>query len=246
MKRLFPPKKKNPTLESMKALSAQIMAISEARASYARGLRSFGERLNQLVSSVVPAESDKFKTLSELYIEAASVSEELAASENRTSEDVRDLVERFSVVTRCNNEYQKQDDTYDDKSNAMIDAMATEIAEQKKPTYEKVRFKVEEKVASAKTAKKLALMSLKEKLAKVIEEKEKYNKFKVRRLQHAWTTFANDHARLYAKEQNVMERIVQFLNNGELPTGIVAEAVALAAAVPDDPIPVEEAAPADE
>ena len=232
MKHLFPEKKKNPTLESIKALSRKIMSISESRLSYARNLRRFAERLNQLITSVVPSEADKFKTLAGFYIEAASVNEELAASENRTSEDIRDLLERFAVVTRTNDAYQKQTDVMQDKSHALIDAMATEIAEQKKPTYEKVRYKIEEKVGSAKAAKNASVMELKESIRHLISEKEKYNKFKVRRLEHAWTTYADDHARLYAKEQEVMENIVQFLSNESLPTEVLSEAVQIAESAP--------------
>ena len=225
MHRILPKKKPNPVLDSMIALSETFISTADARQAYATSTAKFATALVNMMARLSPDLSEQINTLAGLYTRVSKINENIVNSERRSGEDMRDLVERFAVVTRLNQEYQKHQELYKERSDALIEAMADNIVELKKVSFDTVtRERIAARVVKARQDKKNEHDLLKQTLAALIDAKERYNAFKRNRIRHAWIGWAADHARLVAEEKTVLEQIVEFLNSNSLTPEIAEQA----------------------
>lgn len=233
MHRILPKKKPNPVLDSMTALSNKFITTADARDLYATSTAKFATALVNMIDHLSPNLNEQFNTLATLYRRVSQINTSLAQSERRSGEDMRDLVERFAVVTRINREYQKHQELYKEKCNDLIEAMANNIVEHKKVSFDVVtRERIADKVVKARRDKKNEHEILKQTLAELIDAKERYNAFKVNRMRHAWVGWAADHAKLIAEEKAVLGEIVDFLSNTSFAPEVAEQARELIDAVP--------------
>jgi hypothetical protein len=162
-------------------------------------------------------------SLNALYGRIAAVHEELADSETRTAEDIRDLVIRFGVVSRCSTEYQSLLDIYKEKNDALVTAFADKLAAERSGMYAKTKDKLEPAIDAAKTEKRESLHKTEQSLQRLIEAKDRYRTFKVHRIVHAWKSYQEDHTRLFLEEKGINDQIVALLNGEETPVQQIAE-----------------------
>jgi hypothetical protein len=196
----------------------------------------------------IPSLEESLQQLSSLFAELAAIHTALADKEERNAEDFRDVIERFDVVFRINNEYNDRNNEFNSASAALTAAEKKIEIERSKPTFEKVRFKMEQQLAASKAGKTEALKRLKEALARLIQAKAADNKFKVRRWKHGWLLYAAAIKEAAQKEMEIFVRIRDHLAgmsiDGSAPPQLEAQ-IAEKIAEPA-PAPVSEpAVPAD-
>jgi hypothetical protein len=160
------------------------------RREYANQWVEFGQSLAKMASTQLPTLQESFTELSSLFADVAAIHRELADKEDRNADDFRDVIERYDVVFRANEEYNERNNEYISASTAYTNAVRKLESERTKPNYEKFRMKLEQQLAVAKATKASALGRVKQALAKLIQVKIAYNKFKVRRMKHGWLLYA--------------------------------------------------------
>lgn len=211
---LFNQKKKDPAIEVIENLSSIFAALSSSRVEYAHRLIGFGADVFQMTKVACPEYVEQIQAIRDILGKIAACNVKLAEAEFRVSDDIRDISERFVVVERVNNEFKAQEDTYEAASNALIEILAEEMSAKNSPGYQKVQAKIEAAVIKAKVEKNTNNKILKEKIQALINTKEKYNSFKVRRLNSAWKrmsisleNFSKNEASLYKTLNELLARI---------------------------------------
>ena len=205
--------KKNPVLENIKALYHSIARMSSNRVEYAQRLSDFSTNIQEMIRVVCPDVQEAMSAVGAVFSKIVQCNAELAAKEERVSEDIRDLVERFSVVNRANENYMKQTENYANASNKLIDALAEELAQKEKVGYEKIRPKIEAAITKAKIEKNAQNKTLSQSISRLINLKEKYNQFKIRRLTHAFQLFSSALAEHSEKEARFYQELIEALDN---------------------------------
>lgn len=201
---------------------------SEARLQYAKGWEDFGKTSAIMLTSQIPELEAQFNELEKLFGEVAAIHRKLAQEEGRNAEDFRDVIERFSVVYRVSEEYSARKQQWREACDAFDNASKKIEVEKLKGTYTKNQVKLEANLAAAKKDKSDFLRRIKRKCQQLIDEKNKYNKFKIRRFRSGWTRYSNALKAASEAEIEVYGRIRDYLSqlNVEHPEAAkVAEAV---------------------
>ena len=202
-------------------------SASEARLQYAKGWEDFGKTSAIMLTSQIPELEAQFQELEKLFAEVAAIHRKLAQEESRNAEDFRDVIERFSVVYRVSEEYSTRKQQWKEACEAFDSANKKIELEKLKGTYAKNQVKLEANLAAAKKEKSDFLRRIKRKCQQLIDEKNKYNKFKIRRFRSGWTRYANALKVASEAEIDVYGRIRDYLSqlNVEHPEAAkVAEA----------------------
>jgi hypothetical protein len=113
----------------------------------------------------------------------------LSDAEVRAAEDFRDIIARYDVLFRANEEYLQAKNAYDASAAATKRAAAADLAESTKPSYEKSKYTLQANLQKAKDAQRKALETYKEKATQLIDVRNRYTKFKVRCLRHGWNLY---------------------------------------------------------
>ena len=121
-----------------------------------------------------------------------TINTRIANSEIRCSDDLRDVVERFTVVKQLANEQFESMRTVDNLTKKLIEAEKKNIIASKQPNYEENRYKYMKPVDLARMERKYALEKAKKLTNELIDAQEKYNTFKIKRQIHAWTFYAQN------------------------------------------------------
>ena len=167
-------------------------AAAQARLAYSKSWETMATALQEMLAGQTTTISAQISEFTRLLNDVGQVHRRLADQEARNAEDFRDIIERYDVMYRANNEYHDAKDKYEAAEKALESARAKNEAEKSKPDYEaKRKVKNENEIEKLKSQKAKYLDLVKEKLSKFIEEREKYVRFKVRRLCEGWTRYGH-------------------------------------------------------
>jgi hypothetical protein len=108
----------------------------------------------------------------------------LADAESRAAEDLRDIVEGYDVVFRCN---EVCSDTMGAYGCACLE-LNSAVADQRESSAG-ATHRLRAAVERAKGQKRRTLAPFREVVTRMIEVRERYVRFKGRRMEHAWQTF---------------------------------------------------------
>lgn len=183
--------KKDKNVEEMEQIYQGLKLAATNRHKYALKWTAWNQSLSSLCISQNPDVSDKFNTIVELTNKIGEIEESLAKDEDRNAEDYRDVIERFNAVLRKNYKYIDAKQAYKTASMKLNEAKAKDVSEQAKPTYEQKRFKLQQVIEQAKEKKRQKLEELKDTLRDLIEHRDRYNKFKIRRLAEGFTRYGS-------------------------------------------------------
>ncbi|OHS99254.1 hypothetical protein TRFO_08502 [Tritrichomonas foetus] len=206
-------------------------SAADARFQYARGWEDFGKTSAAMLTSQIPELESRFNELPKLFAEVAEIHRKLASEETRNAEDFRDVIERFAVVFRVSEEYAERKDQWKAACDAYDNVLKKIEIEKVKGTFTKNQYKLEAQVAAAKKEKVDYLRRIKRKINQLIEVKEAYNKFKVRRFRQGWTRYAEAIKVASEAETAAYEKIRDYLSQlsvenpeaGELAQAVVDE-----------------------
>ena len=90
--------------------------------------------------------------------------------------------------------------------------MAEKKTLEKRPDYHKQQSAIEAKVAQAKEEKNRVNIILREKAQKLIDEKIKYNRFKLRKFKSAFKLYSESTRSFGIADREINERIIDLLN----------------------------------
>lgn len=178
-------------INDMREISHGLRGAADARHKYSECLAKIGENISELAKSQNPDYEEGFNKLNEQLKQISEIEKTLSEEEARNSEDFRDIVERYFVVSRANNKYMECKNAYAKAGDDLEKAKNKNTLEMNKATYEKNRFKLEAAIDKAKTTKAQALDNLKQSIRDLIEARKKYDTFKIRRLVQGWTRYGN-------------------------------------------------------
>ena len=224
MKRIIKQYQKSTSLDPLNNLHKSIDLMAVHRIDYAERLNIFVNTLSSMVNKICPEYEVQMQAVRDVYSRISACNLKLARAEHRCSEDLRDISERFLVIERINNEYIQLKESYQTASNNLIAALADELAEKEQPNYDKIRAKIEASIVKAKADKNTANEFLKRKINELIEAKDKYNKFKARRLKSAWQTLAEGLDAFAQSENTLYEELkekLEKLKTNEIPQELV-------------------------
>lgn len=238
--------KKDQLCKDMDVVYHGLHNASEARLQYAKGWEDFGKTSAIMLTSQIPELETQFHELEKLFVEVATIHRKLAQEESRNAEDFRDVIERFAVVYRVSEEYSMRKQQWKEACDAFDNATKKIEVEKLKGTYAKNQAKLEANLAAAKKDKSDFLRRIKRKCQQLIDEKNKYNKFKIRRFRSGWTRYSNALKAASEAEIDVYGRIRDYLSqlNVENPEAAkVAEAAVNEQLSKPAPAPVPVPAP---
>lgn len=147
----------------------------------------------------------------------------LAEAEIRNSEDFRDVAERFTVVYRANNEYIDQKRKFRELEEALKNAIKKNEEESQKSNYAKNQAKLEANIKKLRTEKKEAYELTKQKLRDLIDTRNKYNAFKIRRFCHGWSLLGEALKAEGQTMSQVLDQISECLSSLSLSKEAAAE-----------------------
>jgi hypothetical protein len=177
-------------LNDIAIVARSFRGMSDNRRKYAAGWRSFGSALSAMVVSQNPSASKETDVLTRLFTSIAEAETQLADSELRAAEDLQDVIERYDVIFRCNEVYSDTMSVYSLACLELNAAIADDREGSEKPNYSGAKYKLKAAIEKAKLEKRLAIAPFRAAVARMIEMRERYAKFRVRRMDHAWQTFA--------------------------------------------------------
>ncbi|KAK8834330.1 hypothetical protein M9Y10_032775 [Tritrichomonas musculus] len=204
--------KKDQLCKDMDVVYHGLHNASEARLQYAKGWEDFGKTSAIMLTSQIPELETQFQELEKLFTEVANIHRQLAQEESRNAEDFRDVIERFSVVYRVSEEYSTRKQQWKEACDNFDSANKKIEIEKLKGTYQKNQAKLEANLAAAKKEKSDFLRRIKRKCQQLIDEKNKYNKFKIRRFRSGWTRYSNALKVASEAEIDVYGRIRDYLS----------------------------------
>jgi hypothetical protein len=135
------------------------------------------------------------------YRQIASAELEFADSEERAKDDLQDIIERHKVIQRIESQY--------GQVLNQVQAAKTAVA-QAELTYSTVnselgphRQKAEQDLAKAQVDKREIILRARDLTDRLIEAKERFAKFRLNRLRHAWITYSEALSKYGRVESNL-------------------------------------------
>ena len=244
--------KKTIMLQDLTTVHKYLESAAQARTKYSETWAVLAQNLQTMLAGQTTTISAQITDFTHLVKEIGEIHKRLSEHELRNSEDFRDIIERYEVMYRANLEYISAKEEFNSSSKNLDAARKRDEADQSKPDYEgKRKIKNENEIEKLKSQKARALDLVKEKLNKLIEEREKYNKFKVRRLCEGWSRYGHALKVESENESAAIDRIQECLqemkaHNSFNPSDLqhieksLEEHINAAPAPEPTPVPVEE------
>lgn len=199
-------------LQDMVTVHEYLDKASSARKKYAESWKNLGKTLQTMIVGQTSAISGQINQFTSLIDEISQVHSRLADEELRNAEDFRDIFERYEVMYRANNEYTSAKTLFRAASKDLENARKKNESEKTKPDYEvKRRVKLEAEIEKCKSQKAKYLDLVKTNLSALILAREKYDKFKVRRLCEGWTRYGHALKVESENESAIIDRIQECL-----------------------------------
>lgn len=225
--------RKDQLCNDMTIVYGELIAATKHRKAFAQSWISLGVKLQNLGASQVPELKEKFEELSSLFAKVGEIHNTLAAAEERRAENWRDVIERFAVVYRVNEEYVERKREWKEADDKLIVIKSQYQIESTKPSFDKSKAKMEANMEVAKENKKKKLHAFKVKVAHLLKVKDEYNKFKVRRFTDGFKQYGEKLQQACEQEVVVLKQIKEFLSQLSLGEEVAQEvAGALSGSVP--------------
>ena len=197
---------------SLISVYQSIGKMAEGRIRYSNEIANFANTVENLFKVWAPSYETKITEYTDIYKQISQLQKDLAADEIRVSEDIRDCHERYLAVDNFAKEYHAISAKYDDDSNNLINALGSELYEKRTGNYEAKKEQLTAAIKAAKAKKKATLEKKKKALTDFINAREAYNKFKVRRLQHAFLLYSKALQETADKENELYGKAIEVLN----------------------------------
>jgi hypothetical protein len=159
-----------------------ILTESKHRFIYADSWASFGRASLALVRSTTPELTDPFVEIANWCGKLGLIHHQLAEAQQRTADDFRDIFERSKVVERVSQELQTVQGWYADASVQLSQAIANKADATNVSSSAETAALLQRGIDRAKEHKNEYKQLLKQKVAELIQAKEKYAIFRIRKL----------------------------------------------------------------
>lgn len=199
--------------ESYSRIYTIINSAGMSRLKLSEKLTDFSQSLQSLLLSETIHYGSTIHDIIILLTSIITINTRIANSEIRCSDDLRDVVERFTVVKQLANEQFESMRTVDNLTKKLIEAEKKNIIASKQPNYEENRYKYMKPVDLARMERKYALEKAKKLTNELIDAQEKYNTFKIRRQIHAWTFYAQNMKQDYNKLAQLFDQLSSTLSS---------------------------------
>lgn len=229
--------RKDQLCNNLTAVYEGLINTVKGRRMYAESWKRFGENAAAMCTGEIPELKQQFEEFSGFCNELYAIQNTFADKEERCAEDWRDVIERFAVVFRVNDEYIERKTQWREATEGLERVQKTVELESVKPSYDKNKDKLNQKLEEAKQNKRDYLRRYKRKLNQLINVKDAYNKFKVRRMRHGWILYAEAMKEASLKEMDVYAKMKNLLSSMKVGEQF-AEAVTQQITTPA-PAPVE-------
>lgn len=177
----------------------------ETHAKEVDNMKNFIKTCKVLVKNETPEFESKFENISQIFEEIMDLNAKLVAAEARTAEDLNDVAARFDVVFRVSEETMEKTQAVKTWS-AKIKKLHEDLEADKAKGGAKTA-KIEADIKQAIENKKKAIEEADAKLVEFIHVKEKYNTFKVHRLQHAYQHMGKSISEIEKAKSEAFERL---------------------------------------
>ena len=181
--------------------------VCESRKQRIQAQEDLVKNTNQLVKSEVP-QFEKTITFSlEPFLEIAKIETDLYQNEVRCREDFNDVIERYKAIQRLQRQQEEAVASVDKALSKLKDA---NIFYQNELNNNKLgsRLKLaEDSVRKAKKARVIAIENAKKLTIQLIEEKKKFNHFKLNRIRHGCQIYSSSIVNAAQKEAELYQQI---------------------------------------
>lgn len=181
--------------------------VCDSRKQRVKAQENLVKYTNIMVKSEVP-QFEKTITFSlDPFLEIAKVEADLCESETRCRDDFNDVIERYRVIQKLQNQQESAIAEVDMASSKLKDA---KIFYQNESNNSKFGFRVkqaEDAVNKAKKAKAAAIDNAKKLTIKLIEEKKKFLHFKLNRIRHGCQIYATSIVDAAQKEADLYQQV---------------------------------------
>jgi hypothetical protein len=188
-----------------------LMCASNHRKEIAKAWRELGRTMDfkifAMAMTQIPGFQKQLEAIRDSIMELGEVQEELAAKQERTGEDIRDVIERYYVVFRINEECLKARHAYEDATAGLEEAQRKYAGAS---GANQARY--EAYLIAAKSKKAAALNEVREKMRLLVQGKDAYNRFKLRRFNNGWQLYGEGLRTASEKEIVIFRRIRGYLD----------------------------------
>jgi hypothetical protein len=165
----------------------------------------------------VPEVRQSFSDLRALFEEISQIHMTLALAEDRTAEDWRDVIERYSVVFRVNDAHNEQKFLFDSETQSLAETQRRiEASKLRKGKPDTKAVREEEKKQRQLSRVRRTYIRM---LSQLIETKLAYNKFKVNRVRHGFVLYAAALKEACEQEMGVFVRMRTLIESMDLDCG---------------------------
>ncbi|KAH0787788.1 hypothetical protein GPJ56_008311 [Histomonas meleagridis] len=166
-----------------------LVQASNFRKAYAKSWSDFGSTACAMMASQIPELKHQFEEMRKLFNDVAEIHVRLAEGELRNAEDFRDVIERFAVAFRANEESYNYKEVYKMARRKYQSLLDKKKQLESKTGGEKELPKVNVQIEDQKHVVIKAINAYIKKVKFLREAKDKYNKFKIRRMKHGWVRY---------------------------------------------------------
>lgn len=196
LKSLFGKQAEPQTLEN---LMQKLHAVSEKMIARSQCASNLGQTLYALVKSEAPAYSVYFERVKEIY-ENLSMNYKIAAGEqNRAIEDIHDIVIRYPILQKIENERNEMKKAYEEINSRYKQIKIDMKLKETQETLAKYR---NARIERAQYASKLL-----EKTTEYMNYRERFDKFVTNRSTNAWKIYAKSIERTAKDEASLMTKL---------------------------------------
>jgi hypothetical protein len=218
---------KDAVLRDMITSMKGFFSAGEGRQKYSAAWRSLAAKFAPMLASQSTEVRPKVDTLCDLLQQLADAEDALGVSEIRAAEDFRDVIARYDVLFRRNEEYLQAKREFRLAKDALARAKAADTAESTKASYEKSKYRLQAAVFQARDILKKTIEIFRGRTEALIDTRNRYTAFKIRRLAHGWTLYGNALRQNCEAELGILQQVKDVLaelrSAGEIAAEVVGE-----------------------
>jgi hypothetical protein len=223
---------KDSAVEALSVIFQAIWSSSEERGQNSFRWKQMALSLSSLFTSQSPESSANVSRLRDLLNEIADAELQYSQSQARAADDLRDICERYEALFRQNERYLEARNAFLKSGDSLKIAIAQSEAAKANP---KKQEQTEAALGQAKALHKAALDRTKAELVGLIETRDRFLRFKMRRLRSAWHLYGIALKKLCTDQTQICTSVKQFLNSCRLEEEeLVVEANAIEETFGDD------------
>ena len=209
----------------LKTLVSQLTAANEKMLLRAKSAQKVGESLHALIAAEAPAFLRFFERIRDIYTRLGTNYETAAAEQARAIEDLNDIVVRYPILQRIENERAALKKKYEAAAKRYKDAKMKQKAQED-----------EVFVRNCRIERATAANALIEKTEEYLSYRTRFNRFVQNRSASAWTRYGASIERTAGVEAELMTALSELCkrlrDNVDAPQKVIAAVEAVAANVP--------------